>query len=438
MILDASLFDEAFEDGGESTTLHCREALKEILEHIPVMEAEEKPLPECIGQVSSEDVHADFDLPLADVSIPDGYAVISDDVKGAAEGRPVRLKVDGTVRAGHGSAKHVKRGRAIRIMTGSVIPKGADCVVRFEDTDEPANKTGPDRSRPEEVRIYKGAVPGENIRSAGSNVRKGAPIMSAGTIVGPAQLSVLLSTGKTKANVIRKPVIALIATGDELIDPGRLLSPGMVYNSNVTSLSSLIRHYGGIPKIVGRARDNEASLMSKFKKCMNADAIVTSGGASDGDYDLVRSAIEKMGRIVFSRVDVGNRTVAFGLLKTERAGGRNAIPVFSLPGPPSGCLMSFVVLVRQALLKMRGLADTSHPTVEAVCTDQIVSRTPGGFAKWTSLRKIDGRYFVTLNLADTPMDFVHIAKANSITMVPGNTIVRAGDRIDVLPLEWCC
>jgi molybdopterin molybdotransferase len=438
MIPDERLFDDAFEHGDGSAMLHYSDALKEILPLIPVMEAEEESLPECIGRVSSEDIYADFDLPVSDVSIPDGYAVISDDIKDAGKGRPVRLKVDGTIRAGHGSAKRVERGRAIRIMTGSVIPQGADCVVRFEDTDEPVGRTGPNKTRPEEVKIYRAAAPGENIRCAGSNVKRGDLLMPAGTVVGPTQLSVLLSTGKTHAMVTRKPVVALMATGDELIGPGKPLPPGMVYNSNVVSLSALIRHYGGIPKIVGTARDNEASLVSRFGRCMGADAIVTSGGASEGDYDLVGPAIEKMGRVIFPGIDVGNRTATFGLIERERAGDKSAIPVFSLPGRPSGCLMSFVILVRHALLRMRGLADTRHPTVEAVCTDQIVSRNPKGFAKWTFLRKIDGRYFVTLNLADTPMDFVHIAKANSITMVPGSTIVRAGDRIDVMPLEWCC
>jgi molybdopterin molybdotransferase len=430
-------FDAGPRYGEESAMPHYNDALRQILDHIPVMEAESKSFPRCVGQICSENIHADFDLPLSGISVPDGYAVISDDIEGASEENPVCLKVAGTVRAGHGPAKELKPGSAIRIMTGSIIPKGADCVVRFEDTDEPVCKTGRNGSAPEVVRIYKEATPGENIRSAGSNIRKGELLMSVGTIIGPTQMSVLLSAGKKRVRVIRRPVLALIATGDELVNPGRPLSPGMAYNSNMASLSALTRYYGGIPKVMGIARDNEASLMSKLKNCMNADAVVTSGGVSTGDYDLVKVAIEKLGKVVFSNIDMGNGVAAFGLIRKNRAESRDEIPVFSLSGQPSGCLINFIALVRRALLKMRGLTDTSHPVVEAVCADGIVSRTPRSFTKWTSLKKENGRFRVTLNLADNPMDFTYIAEANSIAVIPGNTTVRAGDTIDVLPLEWC-
>lgn len=417
---------------------HYSDALRQILEYVPVMEAEEKTLPGCVGQICSENIYADFDLPLSGVSVPDGYAVIADDTRGARKESPVCLKVTGRARAGHRPGKDVKPGNAVRIMTGSIVPRGADCVVGFEDTDEPVKKTGRNESTPKEVRIYRETALGENIRSAGSNIRRGDLLMSAGTMVGPTQMSVLLSTGKTKTPVIRRPVLGLIATGDELVNPGRPLSPGMVYNSNMASLSALTRYYGGIPKVVGVARDNEASLVSKLRKCTRFDAVVTSGGVSKGDYDLVRIAIEKLGRVVFPRIDMGHGTAAFGLIRRDHAGSNDEIPVFSLSGPPSGCLINFIVLVRQALLKMRGLKDTSHPVVEAVCADGIVARTAKGFAKWTSLKKVNGRYRVTLNLADNPMDFTYIAEANSIAVIPGNTAIRAGDRIEVLPLEWCC
>jgi len=412
------------------------DALRKVLEHIPVMDFEEKSISECIGQISAEDIYADFDLPLIDISIPDGYAVISDDIKGARRDTPVVLRVIGTVSAGHPSAKKVKAGSAIRIMTGAVIPTGADCVVRFEDTDEPMNKKEGNGNTPKEVKIYKEAMPGENIRAAGSNIRKGDLVMSGGTVVGPTQISALISTGRNRLKVIRKPVLAIIATGDELISAGNPLSPGRVYNSNAESLAALISYYGGIPKIMGIARDREASLLSKFKRCMNADAIVTSGGVSEGDYDLVRRVIGKIGKVISPKINMGHGTVAFGVIKKDNAGEKDAIPVFSLSGPPSGCLINFIILVRHAVLKMRGHTDTSHPMVEAVALDQISSRTSKGFIKWTFLEKVDGKYIVKLNFTDNPMDFTSIVKANSVTMIAGDAVIKAGDRINVLPLEW--
>jgi molybdopterin molybdotransferase len=402
------------------------------------MEAEEKLLLKCIGQVTSEDIHSGIDLPAADISGPDGYALRSADLKGVDRDNPAILRVIGTVRAGHVSKKSVKPGCALRIMTGSVIPQGADCVVRFEDTDEPGDKNGPNRANPREVRVYAAAAAGANIRPAGGTVRKGALVVPKGTVIGPAQISALASIGESRIRVVQRPVIAVIATGDELVNPGGPLPPGKVYNCNSAAIAALVANYGGEPVVLGVARDNESALSAKIQKGLTADAIITSGGVSKGDYDLVRLVVGGMGRVIFSRVKMApGAAVAFGLIETSRVdGGNRSVPVFALSGPPTGCLVNLETLVRPALLKMRGLVSTEHPAVDAVSLNEISRKMPMSVAKWTHLTREKGEYRVTLNRAEKDGMLSSLATADSLTIIPEGSTIKEGDRIVVLPLDW--
>jgi len=414
------------------------DALKKVLENARVLRAERRPVLESTGQVSAENVFSDLDLPQTDISGPDGYAVRSSDLLGAGEDNPVALRITGTARAGRATKKAVRTGAAIRIMTGSVIPQGADCVVRFEDTDEPQNKNGPSGNNPSTVKIYAPAAQGTGIRRSGSIVKKGTMALSRGTVIGPAQISSLLSIGKTWVTVIRRPVVTVIATGDELISPDRKLSPGKTYNCNAAAIASLVTHYGGIPRIVGVARDNAASILEKIQRGMDSDAIITSGGISQGDYDLVRFILGKIGKIVFSSIKMGpGAGVVFGLIRRPPVGGKNAaVPVFALAGPPAGCLINFETLVRPALLRMRGLTWVNHPAVEATAADTAANHKGIPLVKWTYLEEMDGQYRVVMNVADNIGSLTSIATANSLTIIPEGSLVEAGDTIQVLPLDW--
>jgi molybdopterin molybdotransferase len=414
------------------------EAVEAVLKHICTLDIEEKPLFESIGQVLAEDVYSEIDLPLTNQSGPDGYAVIADDIRDAGQENPVPLKIIGTVRAGYLPQQPVKRGTAIRIMTGSVVPEGADCIVRFEDTDEPGDKCGPNKNNPSTVRVYKSAVSGAGIAKAGISLKKGAMVVSKGTMIGPAQVSVLITIGKAVVKVIRRPVIAVISTGDELIDLGEPLLPGKTYNCNATAIAALISHYGGIPKVLGIASDNIKSVKAKIKKGMKMDAIITSGGVSKGDFDLVRSVIRNTGKVIFTRVEVGpGASVSFGYIHNQDdQQGKTTIPVFALAGPPVGCLINCEMLVRPSLLKMLGRGDIEHPLVEAVAKDAVPEKRPMTFTRWTKLEKINGEYHVEINRADTLGALTAIAMSNSLTIIPKNTAINKGDRIPVLPLDW--
>jgi len=327
---------------------------------------------------------------------------------------------------------------ALRVMTGSPVPLGADCVVPFEQTDEPGDKNGPGPRMVPHVKVFQECRPGANINPAGSNLRKGMPVAPRGTVIGPAQISVLASVGAPMVKVIRRARVAIMSTGDELVRLGRPLRPGTCYDSNSPALAVLVTHCGGIPFFKGISKDNVQSLAAKLRTGLTADAIITSGGVSKGDYDLVRLLLERMGRVVFSRLDTGpGASFAFGTVSRE-AGERGAaeVPVFAIAGPPSGCLVNFETLVRPALLKMMGCAVTAHPTIEATAVGSVTGRRPMSFVKWTHLEKVDGVHQVVVNLAEERGLTGAMATANSLTIIPRGTEVAAGDRLQVLPLDW--
>jgi molybdopterin molybdotransferase len=414
------------------------QALETVLENVHVLRPERRPILESTGQVAAQDVLSDIDLPPADIAGPDGYAVRSSDLLTAGRDTPVALSIIGTARAGRSTKRTVRPGTAIRIMTGSLVPEGADCVVPFEDTDEPEDKNGPNRENPSTVSVFSAVERGTGIRRAGSNVKTGTVAVLRGTVLGPAQISALLSIGQTRVTVIRRPVVTIIATGDELVDPGKQLSPGKTYNSNAAAIASLVIHYGGIPRILGVARDNEESVLEKFGKGLHSDAIITSGGISHGDFDLVRLTLGRIGRTLFSRINMGPGAGAvFGLINRPPVRGRNGeVPVFALSGSPAGCLINFETLVRPALLKMQGLARLSHPCVEATAANSAVNSKGMPCVRWTYLEENDGKYRAVINAGGNKANLTSIAMANSLTILPRESTVKAGDAVTVLPLDW--
>jgi len=414
------------------------EGISIILEHVRIPEAVEKPLVSCLGQTTPENVYADFDLPRTDIAGRDGYAVRSEDLLPAAPDRPVILRVDAVARAGRPSHRVVQPGRAIRIMTGSVIPRGADCVVRFEDTDEPAGKNGSGGNDPPQTKIFTAALPGDNIWPAGSHIRKGNLLLAKGCGIGPVQISALASMGKTRAAVIRRPKVAIIATGDELVRPGARLRQGHTYSGSGAMIAALVNYYGGLPVMMGIARDKESDLIAKMKKGMKADAIITIGGVSRGDYDLVRPAVAKIGKIVLDGVRMFPGTTAVFSMARRAAANRNerVIPVFLLAGPPRGCLINFETLVRPALLRMLGVADVALRVIEATALAAFRNARPMDVATFAQLQVEDGRYRVNPDIMDENGIQASLAAANAIAIIPGDSAIRAGDGIDVLPLDW--
>jgi len=410
------------------------QALEKVLAHIDVLEAEESPILGCLGQVLAEDVFSSINIPPLDNSAMDGYAVRSADTRGASRQSPRFLRVIGTATAGFICPSEVEPDTAIRIMTGAPIPKGADCVVRFEDTDE-AERHGASG----EIGILREAKLGANIRLAGEDITAGSLVLSKGTVIRPAEVGVLASLGCSKVMVIRRPVVAILATGDEVVDIVQPLPEGKIYNSNSYSVAALVLRYGGIPRILGIASDSEDSLVARFHLGLDADMVITSGGVSLGDYDVVRDVLAKQGEIVFWQVrEKPGRPLAFGVIKAPgKAGGVRNIPLFGLAGNPVGAMVNFELFARPAIIKMMGKRNLAKPTVEAVIEGSIKNTDGRRVFARAIVEKRGGQYFARLTGPQGSGILTSMALANGLVVVPEDKPgVKAGDLVKVMMLDW--
>jgi molybdopterin molybdotransferase len=353
--------------------ISVEEAIYKILQEIDVLDEERVPILDALGQVLAEDIKSDINVPPLDNSAMDGYAVLSRDTAGASEQSAKTLRVIDVVMAGAISRKEVTPGTAVRIMTGAPIPKGADSVVQFENTDEEERRKAAGDEPVKEIGILAEAEIGLNVRRAGESIARGTVVLKKGTIIRPAELGLLASVGRTQVTVIRRPVVAVMATGDELISIDKPLPEGKIYDSNTYSITSLVTRYGAIPKILGIARDNEEDLINKLHQAQDADMLVSTGGVSMGDYDMVKDILARDGEMVFWKVRVKpGKPLAFGKMKANpRDGQPRTIPHLGLPGNSVSCMVSFELFVRPALLKMMGKTNVNKPTVSAIIEDNV-------------------------------------------------------------------
>lgn len=347
--------------------LSVEDALERILRHFRPLEVQRTPLLEAIGQVLAEDALATHDIPPLDNSAMDGYALQAADVQGASADNPITLKVSGAIAAGELPSVDVTPGSVVRIMTGAPVPKGADAVVPFEDTDEMQRRA--DGTPLSEIAIRYQVSVGDDIRPAGQDVRKGERVLEAGTMLRPSEIGVLASLGYDVVGVMRRPVVAILATGNELLEPGEPYSPGMIYDSNSYSIAASVIRYGGVPKLIGIARDNLDSMNASLQEGLESDMLVTSAGVSKGDYDMVKDVLSQHGEIDFWSVRMRPaKPLAFGILNA--GGGRN-VPLLGLPGNPVSALVAFEQFGRAAIRRMLGKPYVPKPTITAVLDEPI-------------------------------------------------------------------
>jgi len=340
------------------------EARAHILSAIQPLPVIDLPLDDALGLVLAEPVTADRPLPPFANSAMDGFAVCAADTAGASEDAPVQLRVIGTAAAGSPSIGAVEPGTAIRIMTGAPTPPGADAVIRFEETDENA-RSGPEQRAG--IGIRRAACPGENIRPAGEDVATGQQVLAPGAVLRPAELGLLAALGRTTAPVHRRPRVAILSTGDEVVDPGAPLGPGQIHNSNGPMLAALVRQAGGEPLPLGVARDSAAELTERLDQARNADLILTSGGVSTGDYDLVKDVLRMQGTIELWQVRLKpGKPLAFGHL--------GPTPLIGLPGNPVAAAVAFLQFARPAIRTLLGHPVLDLPTVPATLLDRIENR----------------------------------------------------------------
>ena len=406
------------------------QALEKVLDSIDILGAEESPILNCLGQVLAEDVSSPINIPPLDNSAMDGYAVRSADTRGASQKSPRSLRVIGRVVAGATPRREVKAGEAIRIMTGAPIPKGADAVVKFEDTDESERQ-----GTPREIGVLIEVEPGAWVRRVGEDISAGSLVLKKGTVIRAAEVGVLASLGRSKVMVIRRPVVAIIATGDEIVDVTQPLPQSKTYNSNSYSVAALVLRYGGIPKLLGIALDNEDSLLSKLRPGQEADMVITSGGVSLGDYDRVREVLAKEGEIIFWQVrERPGKPLVFAVLRGE--GGKN-IPLFALAGNPVSAMINFELFTRPAILKMMGKKNLAKPTVEAVVEDSIENSDGRRVFTRAIVEKRGGQYFARLTGPQGSGILTSMALANGLVIVPEDKPgVKRGDLVKVMMLDW--
>ncbi|MFC1901689.1 gephyrin-like molybdotransferase Glp [Chloroflexota bacterium] len=419
--------------------LSVEEALEKILREVDTLEAESVPIMETLGQVLAEDIKSDINVPPLDNSAMDGYALRAEDTREAGEASPKLLRVIDTVMAGSISKTEVVPGTAIRIMTGAPVPQGADCVVQFEKTDEEQRKSSVDEQSVPEIEILCKAVPGLNIRRAGEDIAKGTVALKKGKVIRPSEIGLIASLGYGRVKAVRRPVVAVLATGNELVEVEQPLPEGKIYNSNTYSIASLVKRYGGIPKIVGIALDNEESLASKLRQGLDADMLLTIGGVSMGDYDMVKDVLARDGEMVFWKVRVKpGKPLAFGKFKSNRPDGADkSLPHLGLPGNPVSCMVSFELFVRPALLKMMGKKNLTKPSIEAITEDPIKNTSGRRIYDRVIVEKRNGQYYSRLTGSQSSGILNSMSQANGLVMIPEDRKnINKGEAVPVLMLDW--
>ncbi len=412
--------------------LSVEEALEKILSKVDVLDNEEKPILDCLGQVLAEDVYSNISVPSFDNSAMDGYAVQWENIRGATSSSPSILGIIGEVAAGNMGSTEVGPGTAVRIMTGAPVPSGADTVVPFEDTDEISRRQNSNGKMPC-IGITREVEQGANIRLVGEDISKGELVLSKGKLLRPAEIGVLASLGLSRATVVRRPIVAVLATGDELVEVGGPLMPGKIYNSNTYSLAAQVIRYGGIPNILSIARDTKESLTTNIVKGLDSDMLITSAGVSAGDYDMVKEVLAELGTIEFCTVRMKpGKPIAFG---TFNKNGR-VVPHLGLPGNPVSSMVAFEQFGRPAILKMLGMANLARPTIQAVFKGHLRNGDGRRVFARASVAKGESGYMATLTGSQGSNILTSMAQADGLIIVPEDvSLLRDGDMVQVQMLD---
>ncbi len=408
------------------------EALDYILHHIRPLDSRLIPLVDALDRVLAGDVVSEIDIPPFVNSAMDGYAVRSEDVAGATDTSPVTLRVVGEVPAGSVPDCSVVPGTGVRIMTGAPMPPGSDAVVPFELTSEGQTQAGQAGGQ---VVIYRSVGRGDHVREAGEDIRKGQRVLSAGHVLRPQDIGVLAAMGFPQVKVFRRPRVAILATGDELVDVDEPITPGKIRNSNEYTHVGLVKRYGGVPIPLGIARDTAADLTDKIRKglAQNVDLFLTSAGVSVGDFDVVKDVLATEGKMHFWQVAIKpGKPLAFGVV-----GG---VPLLGLPGNPVAAMVAFEVFARPAILKLGGHVGWDKPSVRAVVDEDIHNSGRRHFMRAQVRREADGYHVATRGSGVQVQGsgiLSSLVWANGLVVVPEEvTFIKAGSLVDVWMLDW--
>ncbi|MFA5322804.1 MAG: gephyrin-like molybdotransferase Glp [Smithella sp.] len=400
--------------------ISVEEALKTILVNFRSLGLEKINILEARGRVIGEDIFAPRNIPSANNSAMDGYAVRYTDTKSATKDNPLKLKIIEDIPAGKVALKKINKGEAARIMTGAVIPEGADAVVRQEDSLKDGRT----------VIIYTCAKKADNIRFAGEDVCKEELIIKKGISLRPPDIGMLAALGKAFVSVYQKPRVAIMSTGDELVDIETDPPPGKIVNSNSYSLAAQVLECGAIPIMLSISKDKKTDLEEKFKTAMHADVIISSGGVSVGDFDFVKNVMGEIGNAMhFWQVAMRpGKPLAFGAIE--------GVPLFGLPGNPVSAMVSFEQFVRPSLLKMQGHTKIFRQTIKAICAEEFQKQA--GFRHFIRaiVKREKDKYIVTTTGDQGSGILKSMVTANGlIVMGESETKIKKGTEVTVQLLD---
>jgi molybdopterin molybdotransferase len=352
----------------------------------------------------------------------DGYAVLYDDVATASDDRPVHLPVVGEIGAGKARILAMSPGTAVKIMTGAPVPVGADAVVPYEWTDRGVAQ----------VVISRAPEPGQHVRAAGEDVSEGDLLVEAGTVLGPRQLGLLASVGRATVAARPRPRVVILSTGSELREPGTARGHDSIYDGNSYMLAAAVRRADAIAYRVGIVPDEPRMFLDALAdQLVRADAVITSGGVSMGDYDVVKEALAPLGSVWFGGVAMQpGKPQGFGVV------GEDETPIFTLPGNPVSSFVSFEMFVLPALRRMMGRVPYTRPTVEATLTHAVTS--PPGRAQYLRAELDDDAVRPMVSPVGGAGSHLvgDLAQANALIVVPRDvTSVAAGETVTVVPLD---
>lgn len=397
--------------------LLLEEAQQRIIAAAKPLAGETIPLAAAAGRILAERILASIDLPVFDNSAMDGYALKAQDVNQASATNPIRLRVQGRVAAGESFPEELSAGACVRLFTGSPLPRGADAVVMQEDTRR-------DAVQAETVLVLEPVKPWENVRFQGEDVKRGRMLAETGDLLNAGRIGLLAATGCAAVKVGRQPRVALIATGNELREGGQALAPGQIYESNRASLAALLGQIGARSQVFPPLRDDLDETRAVLERALTeCDAVVTSGGVSVGELDFVKDAFQQMGgQMEFWKVAIKpGKPFVFGQWRGKLW--------FGLPGNPVSALVTFLLLVRPALLKMQGAANLHLPAHPGTLAERLVNQG-------------DRRHFMRVLVDDTgrvhpagvqASHILHsLALANGLVDVPPQTTLAAGETVSVL------
>ncbi len=402
--------------------LSVEEALERILTEISPLDIVQVPLSAATGMVLTQDIVAREDNPPFANSAMDGFALRSKD-SSPCNGQPLRLRITGSIAAGYVADHSVEEGTAMRIMTGAPVPPGADSVIQVE-------LTRSDATNSDYVEILQQIPPGNNIRPAGEDIRRGQVVLKAGTEIRAWEIGVLATLGYANVPVIRRARVAILGTGDEIIDIDQPLQAGKIRNSNSYLLEAVVRDAGAEPHRLGVASDTVESLREKFHAALNYDLIFTTGGVSVGQFDLVKDTLTEQGQMNFWRINMRpGKPVAFGHIGN--------IPLLGLPGNPVSAAVTFELFGRPVMRKMQGHKYLCKPQVDVIVADGVPDRTQR--RHYVRAHVIwDGTHFIAHTTGHQGSHVMtSLLNANALVIVPeGGVEIAPGSIAKAMMLDW--